>query len=130
MLFFGHRFIKSEPFYHVYSTDAISSTPPSSTIYFEFDEANFDLLEYAKINGVSFAIKAHTLSEVAYASALGASFIVVDSSMAKDAQQIAENYLFDSKILALIKDEHEIEKLLYIGVDGVIFYSCIVKISN
>lgn len=130
MLFYGHRFIKSRAFYHVYSTDAISSTPPSSTIYIEFDEANFDLIEYAKANSVSFAIKVHTLSEVAYASAFGASFIVVDSSLAKEAQQIAENYLFDSKILALIRDESEIEKLLHTGVDGVIFHSCIVKISN
>lgn len=128
MLFFGHRFIQSEKFYHLFDIDTIIQTPPSSTIYLEFDEKNLDIINYLQKNKINFAIKVKNITELMYASALGASYIHVEQKLAKTAQKIAENYLFDAKILVHVENEEAIEEMALLGVDGVIFPEAIVKI--
>lgn len=130
MIFFGHRFLKSENFYHIFDIDSISHTPVASTIYVEFDEKNLDIINHAVLNSVKIAVFAKNITEILYASSLGASYIVVEKELAKTAQNIAENYLFDAKIVVLIEDEDEIEELALLGVDGVIFSGAIIKISS
>lgn len=130
MIFFGHKFLKNETFYHIFDIDSILHTPPSSTIYVEFDEKNLDIINHAVINSLKVAIFSKNITEILYASSLGASYIIVEKELAKSAQNIAENYLFDAKILALIEDEDEIEELALLGVDGAIFSNAIIKISS
>jgi len=130
MLFFGHRFIQNQKFYHVFDIDTIATTPPSSIIYVEFDENNLDIITYLQENKILFALKVVHITEVVYASALGASYIVVEQNLAKTAQKIAENYLFDAKILAHINSEDEIEELILLGLDGVICPSAVIKVSS
>ncbi|UCN00679.1 hypothetical protein LCX93_01840 [Sulfurimonas sp. SWIR-19] len=130
MLLFGHRFIKSEKFYHVSDTDAIVQTPPASIIYLEFEEKNLDIIEYLNQNSIKFALKVQDVTELIYASALGAGYIHVEQKLAKTAQKIAENYLFDAKILVHIENEDEIEEMALLGIDGVVFTEAIVKIAS
>ncbi|WP_434581012.1 hypothetical protein MLC52_01740 [Sulfurimonas sp. NW15] len=129
MLLFGHRFIKSEKFYHVSDIDAIVQTPPASIIYLEFEEKNLDIIEYLNQNSIKFAFKVQNVTELIYASALGASYIHVEQKLAKTAQKIAENYLFDAKILVHIEKEEEIEEMALLGIDGAVFTEAIVKIA-
>ncbi|MGE4420006.1 MAG: hypothetical protein AB7D38_09250 [Sulfurimonas sp.] len=130
MIFFGHRFLKNENFYHIFDIDSILHTPPSSTIYMEFEEKNLDIINHAALNSVKTALHVKNITEILYASSLGASYIIIEKELAKTAQNIAENYLFDAKILALIEDEDEIEELALLGVDGVIFSNAIIKIVS
>lgn len=130
MLLFGHRFIPSERFYHIDDTDAINHTPANSLLYLPFSQKNLDIIDYLNINGLSFALEAATLREVIYASALGASFIVVHEELAKSAQNAADNYLFDAKILCRIDTEEKIEELASESIDGVVFSEAIVKITG
>ena len=130
MIFFGHRFLKSENFYHVLSIEAILNTPPSSTLYIEFSEKNLDIINHVTLNSMPFALHVQNATQVLYASSFGANYIVLSSQLAKTAQGLAENYLFDAKILALIEDENEIEELGFLGVDGVIFSNAIIKTNS
>lgn len=130
MLIFGHRFIESEDFYHVSDIESIKNTPPSSTIYLEFNEDNLDIISHLQTNQLVFALRASTIQQIMYASSLGASFIVISEDLAKSAQNIANNYLFDAKILVKIKEEDEIEELAILGVDGVIFSNAIIKTNS
>ncbi|QOP42803.1 hypothetical protein FJR45_02085 [Sulfurimonas sediminis] len=130
MLLFGHRFIKSEKFYHVSDIDAIIQTPPASIIYLDFEEKNLDIIEYLSQNSIKFALKVQNVTELIYASALGAGYIHVEQKLAKTAQKIAENYLFDAKILVHIENEEEIEEMALLGIDGVVFTEAIVKIAS
>lgn len=130
MYIFGHRFIDSESFYHIQSIDAIENTPPSSTLYVEFSEENLDIIKYMQLNQLSFALGAEDITQIIYASSLGASYIFVPRSLAKNAQGLANNYLFDAKVLVHIEDEEEIEDLALLGVDGVIFSNAIIKINS
>ncbi len=129
MLLFGHRFIESENFYHIFDTEDVSKTPPSSKIYLEYSEKNLDIIRYLQKNSVVFALNVHNIADIIYSAALGAQYLTVNKKLAKTAQNIAENYLFDAKILVHIEDEDEIEELALLGIDGVIFPEAVVKIS-
>lgn len=128
MLFFGHRFIESEKFYHIFDIDTVIQTPPASTMYLEFDEKNLDIIRYLNTNHINFALHVKNITELVYASSLDAKYCIVDQKLAKTAQKIAESYLFDAKILAHIEDEDEIEEMTLLGIDGVIFAEAIVKV--
>ncbi len=130
MLFFGHRFIESESFYHIQDIDSIRHTPSSSIIYLEFNEDNLDIIKHANLNKIDMALKVSNITELIYASSLGANYIVVSKENAKTSQNIAENYLFDAKILVMLENESEIEELVLLGVDGVICTNSIIKINS
>ncbi|MFT5659442.1 MAG: hypothetical protein ACI9TV_000058 [Sulfurimonas sp.] len=130
MLLFGHRFIPSISFYHVLDIDSITNTPSSSVIHVEFSQNNLDIINHAKVNQIALSICCQTITEIIYASSLDASFIVVKSDLAEKANKIANDYLFDAKILVLIEEESEIESLALLGVDGIIFSNAIIKINS
>ena len=130
MLLFGHRFIKNDDFFHIFDIESIQKTPPSSKIYLNFDEKNLDIIEHLQLNNISFALDVKNITELIYASALGADFITVDSKLAKSAQDIAQEYLFDAKILVHITKESMIEEIALLGIDGVIFPGAIIKLSS
>jgi len=130
MLIFGHRFIDSNPFYHISNIEDISHTPPSSTIYLAFEECNLDIITHANNNDVNMALSVKDISQLMYASSLKARYIIVHKDMAKTAQNIAENYLFDAKILVRIEAENEIEEIALLGIDGVLFTNAVVKITS
>lgn len=130
MLIFGHSFIPSDSLYHITNIESITNTPPSSIIYLEFSEDNLDIIEHANSNELEFALDVKNITELIYASSLNAKYILVSREIAKTAQNIAENYLFDAKILAHITDNEEIEELALLGIDGVIFSNAIIKINS
>jgi len=130
MLLYGHRFIESNNFYHVLNIDAISNTPSNSTIYLKFSEENLEIIHHATKNNVALALETSSITQIIYASALGASFIIVPKELAKSAQDIANNYLLDAKILVRISNEEEIEELIKLSIDGVIFSNAIIKINS
>ncbi|MDA7816988.1 hypothetical protein N9A28_02235 [Sulfurimonas sp.] len=130
MIFFGHRFIDSEKFYHIHSMDAIENTPANSTIFVEFNEENLELIKFATKNSVSIALHVENITQITYASALHVNYIVLQKELAKTAQNLAENYLFDAKIIVHVDEDSEIEELALLGVDGVIYQNAIIKINS
>ena len=56
MLIFGHRFIKSDDFYHIQSIEAVLKSPPSSTLYLDFKEDNLDIINHLRDNEIPFAL--------------------------------------------------------------------------
>jgi len=130
MLLFGHPYIDFEPFYHIEEIDEIEHTPANSTLFVHFREANLDIIQHMRQNSLIFALEAATLSEVVYAHNLGAKYIIVKETLAKSAQNVAENYLFDAKILCRLTKEETLDEKISEGIDGVIYPQAIIKISN
>lgn len=128
MLIFGHRFIDSQNFHHISDIDSIQNTPPSSCVLVEFEEENLDIIKHCSLNSIAIAILAKNITEIIYSSTLGASYIIVNKSLAKMAQDLAQNYLFDAKILVMLEKEQDIEELALLGVDGILFSNAIIKI--
>jgi hypothetical protein len=131
MLLFGHPLVESPLFYHINDVDAIMHTPPSSLLYLENVVEDKDIIDYCNANNLHYGVYATTLLETILAHNLQASYIIVDKELAKSAQNLAQEYLFDAKILTPVQDEDEIEELALLGIDGVIFMAkSIVKISS
>ena len=130
MLLFGHPYIDFKPFYHIDEIDEIEQTPANSTLFIHFRESNLDIIQHMRQNNLTFALEAATLSEVVYAHNLGAKYIVVKETLAKSAQDVAENYLFDAKILCRMTKEETLDEKISEGIDGVIYPQAIIKISN
>ncbi len=127
MIIIGHRFVPSENLFHVKSIDAIKKTPPSSCIYLEFCEESLEIVNHARANNIHFALSVTTIAELLYASSLGASYILTQKEFSSIAQNLANEYLFDAKILSIIEKEEELEELALQSIDGVIFTNAIIK---
>ena len=130
MLLFGHPYIDFQPFYHIYESNEIELTPPNSTLMVEFNAESLELIRYMQQNKLSFALEVETLSELIFAHNLGARYIIVEGEFAVTAQAIAENYLFDAKILCRLQQEGDLEEKIRDGIDGVIYPQAIIKISS
>lgn len=130
MLLFGHPFIDFNPFYHIDEIDTIELTPPNSTLFLHFKEENLDIIKHMQRNALPFALEVSDLKELIFAHNLGAKYILVNELLAKSAQNVAESYLFDAKILCRLENTAELEEKIIEGIDGVILPEAIVKISG
>ena len=120
MLIFGHKLIKS-PKFHILKDEKAEFKEGINC--FEFDEI---LIEKALKMGAKFAIFAKNENEILLANALKAEFILLEcengksENLAKTASKMAEFYLFDSKILLIVKSLKNLSKAYKLGTDGVI----------
>lgn len=118
MIVIGDTNIEYETLEKITSIADISSTSSNSTVLFDFD---FPLLKYTKKNNINTAIIVKDLKEVIYASTFDVRYIIVNKNIAKQAQNIANNYMLDSKILVIIERNKEIVENALDEIDGVIY---------
>ncbi|HIP44195.1 MAG TPA: hypothetical protein EYG93_02520 [Sulfurospirillum arcachonense] len=120
MLIIGHPLIPFKPLYKVTKIEDIKKTKPNCTILIDFDDK--ELVQYSKAQDISLALHVKSIKDACLANALGAKFVVVDDDLlAKQVQDLATEYLFDTKILLQIEDENAIEKAAKNFIDGVVF---------
>lgn len=73
-------------------------------------------------HNIPFSILAQNIQQAIFANHFGAKYLLsLDLPLAKELQQLAENYLFDTKIITLITSEQEIPHIAKLGIDGVFF---------
>ncbi len=125
MLIFGHPFIKYLPFYEIISIETLKNTPSNSTVIFDFD---IDLLKYCKKNNIKSALRIKNIKELMFANALECNFIIANKEFATIFQKIANEYMFDTKILLFCKTDEDLEWAALQGIDGVIFQESIKEI--
>ncbi len=130
MLLFGHPFIDFKPFYHIDEIDEIERTPANSALFTHFSETNLDIIKHMQSNHLTYALEVANLTEAIFAHNLGASYIIVRPELASHAQALAENYLFDAKILCRLENGDNLEETIIQGIDGVIYTQAIIKTSN
>ncbi|NLK66040.1 MAG: hypothetical protein GX282_00970 [Campylobacteraceae bacterium] len=118
MKIIGHRLIKFDYFTMVENPREMVGV---NNLLFKFDES---LIEKA-INK-EFSVIAKDTREIVLANAFGAKFIILnDESLAKEAMELAEYYLFDSKIALIIENESELQNAINLRVDTVIYKAAI-----
>jgi len=121
MILIGHPWIKSPKFVKIFSTEDIKRTTPEDIVLLEPLVNSQPLASYCQNNHIAFAIMVSTVEDAIFANALGAKYLVCKEADACIIQPIAQEYLFDTRILALIQEEKEIAKIARSGIDGVIF---------
>ncbi|OCL91248.1 hypothetical protein [Aliarcobacter thereius] len=118
MKIIGDSLIPFEEFYIVKNIEDISKTRANSQIFFNFDEK---LLKYSFEQSLNFFVEVKSVKEAIYSNSLNARYIVCDKILARKLQKIADDYIFDSKILALISSNEEFEDIAEAEIDGVIY---------
>ncbi len=118
MKIFGHPWIESPAFYLISKSEEIKLTPPNSIV--KLNALNIEVMQHCQKNSIAYAVRIYTIKEAIFANLLEARYLICDKALAKNLMPIAQNYLFDTQILAVIEDEDEIEEMAMVGVDGVI----------
>lgn len=123
MILIGDSLIPYECMQKISNIPAIKETKPNSTVLFVYNEA---LMSYCFENNVPYGVMVETIKEGIYANALRAKYVISQKDNAVALQKIAQNYLFDSKILAIISSNDELEEIAKLEIDGVIYKNVLV----
>jgi len=125
MKIFGHLWIESKSINQIYSINDIQNSNANSIILLEPLDKSIELAKYCQKNHISYALNISSIKEAIFANELGASYIITSQEKATQIQPIAQNYLFDTEILAIIENEDDISQLAKDGIDGVVFANAI-----
>jgi hypothetical protein len=125
MIVIGHPWIESPKFCKVFSEDDIKACEVGSVVVLEPLVDSHKLAEYCHKNDIAYAVPVNKLKEAVFANALGANYIICEEDDALMIQPIAQEYLFDTRVLVLVHDEKEITKIARSLIDGVIFAEAI-----
>lgn len=125
MIIIGHPWIKSNRFVKVFSIEGIEKSEPNDIILLEPLVDSHTYAQHCQANNIPFAVVVSTLDDAIFANALGAKYIICEEEDALMIQPIAQEYLFDTRVLVLIHSEKEISKIARGGIDGVIFDNAI-----
>lgn len=120
MILIGDTLIPYESFFKIQAIEDIPHTKANSIVLFSYNE---ELMKYCSENKIFYAVKIQSIKEAIYANALHARYIICKHKKAKTVQKIAQNYLFDSKILAIITSNDKLKNIAYDKIDGVIYKS-------
>lgn len=119
----GYDLLPFKPHYAVESKEELGATPANATVHLKrFDG---ELMRYLAQNAVCYSVVVKSVHELILANALGAAYILTTDPY-RD-QPIAQNYLFDAKLLVLIEDIAQIDTLAKSNIDGVIFPGAILE---
>ena len=108
---------EKKDFFKIKDIEDISNSPPNSVVLLDYD---LEMMKFCKENSISFAVKIKNIKEAVFANSFGAKYVIVDKKNAKEIQDIANEYLFDTKVLVKIVFDWEIEDFAKKGIDGVI----------
>jgi len=125
MLIIGHPWIKSQTFHKVFSIEEIKQSQADETVLLDNLADSYALAQYCQGNGLVYAVKTASIEEALFANALGAKYMICEEDMALAIQPIAQEYLFDARLLVPIDNEKEMTKIAKAGIDGVIFAEAI-----
>ncbi len=127
MLIFGHPWVPSPSFRKVFSQEDIAKVSEGEIVLLEPLAEAIHLAHYCQEHALPFAVTVNEIRNALIANALDADYIVCQQEDAIEVQPLAERYLFDAKVLVLIEEEKEIERMARFSIDGVIFPSAIVQ---
>lgn len=119
MKIFGDPWLESEPFYVINSQEEIAKTPSGSLL--KIESFNIELMKYCKENHLPYMVSVSNIKEAIFANTLLAKCMLCSKEMAKDLMPIAQNYLFDTQVIAMISNDNELEEMAKANVDGVWF---------
>lgn len=118
MLLLGDKLVPYENIEKIKTFADIQTSTANITVSFEYND---ETLKYCFENEVNSAVIVNSIKEAIYCNALNTKYIISEKNLAKDIQKVAENYMFDSKILAIIESNNELEEVASYEIDGVIY---------
>jgi hypothetical protein len=117
----GHELVSTNERIALNCDENAFGITPNDVVYIIFDRHAMPKYKSLITKGVSLALHVADLREFIYACNLDAKYVVANKEDAIVMQKAADNYMFDTKVLALIYEEEEIEWAALHEIDGVMF---------
>lgn len=119
MIIIGSDYIDYDRFEGIKEIKEINHTSSNSVVVSQY---NLETMKYCYENKIPYAIFITTITQALFANSLGAKYLLIENhTLATKIQKLAENYMFDSKVLAIIENDSEIESLAINEIDGIIY---------
>ena len=118
MILIGDKLIPFENISFIFNIEEIKNTKANSTILFYYDD---EIILYCYENELPYAVIVTSIKEAIYSNNLNAKYIISQKELSIELQKIADNYIYDSKILAIIDSHEEFEKIAKCEIDGIIY---------
>jgi hypothetical protein len=118
VIIIGDNLIPFENTKYIQTIENINETKANSTLIFNYNE---EVLKYCYENEISSAVIVTSIKEAIYCNSLNVKYILSEKNVAIQIQKIADNYMYDSKNLAIIDSNEEFEKIANDEIDGVIY---------
>jgi hypothetical protein len=118
MILIGDKLVPFENISFISNIEEIKKTKANSTIIFYYDN---EILLYCYENELASAVIVKSIKEAIYSNNLNTKYIISQKELAIELQKIADNYMYDSKILAIIDSNEEFEQVAKCEIDGIIY---------
>lgn len=118
MILLGDKNIPFEETSYITTHEEINNTKPNSTVLFDYD---IKLMKYCEENSIEYGVIVSSIKESIYANSLDAKYIICEKNISSQLQKLATNYMFDSKVLAKIENDTQIEEVALENIDGAIY---------
>ena len=102
----------------IFAKDLEDIKGAKETIIFKFSNSLLDTYKFCKVNNISYGVVINSKKELIFIANLNAKYAFCDTiTKAKEFQQIAEDYLLDTKVIYYGK-WNEIENAIDARIDG------------
>ncbi|MBP6162754.1 MAG: hypothetical protein KA438_01175 [Aliarcobacter sp.] len=118
MILIGDKLVPFEDIFLIKNIKDIENTKANSTVLFDFNE---EILTYCYKNELFCAVVVNSIKEAIYCNNLNVKYIISEKELSIELQKIADNYMYDSKILAIIDSNEELEQVAKLEIDGIIY---------
>lgn len=118
MILIGDKLVPFEDIFLIENIKDIENTKANSTVLFDFEE---EILTYCYENELFCAVVVNSIKEAIYCNNLNVKYIISEKELSIELQKIADNYMYDSKILAIIDSNEELEQVAKLEIDGIIY---------
>lgn len=118
MIIVGNRYIKSEILSCINSVEDINNTKPNSVVVFRYD---IDIIKYCYDNSVKMGVLIQNITQAVFCNSLDVYYIITQKDISQDIQNLAQNYMFDSKVLEVIDETNDIQDVALKNIDGVVY---------
>ena len=118
MILIGDKLVPFEDIFLIENIKDIENTKANSTVLFDFEE---EILTYCYKNELFCAVVVNSIKEAIYCNNLNVKYIISEKELSIELQKIADNYMYDSKILAIIDSNEELEQVAKLEIDGIIY---------
>ncbi len=128
MIIIGYKGIPCEEFLKITSIQDIKNhtSLDNKVVWFKAkQDLDFTLARFCHTHQICFCVFVSSITECMLYASFKPKYLMCEQYEADSLQKLADSYLLDSKILALIYGIDEIESLAPKGIDGVIFYEAV-----
>ena len=122
MILIGDKLVPFEDIFLIKNIKDIENTKANSTVLFDFNE---EILIYCYKNELASAVIVNSIKEAIYCNNLNVKYIISEKELSIELQKVADNYMYDSKILAVIDSNEELEQVAKLEIDGIIYRNLI-----